>query len=147
MIIRLIAILTLLSPALLGWGVASNAERSCCGPETMVDSASADHCAAPALVQRCDAATRSVLHGCCSDATVCTCGLRDAPAEPAAPKAPLPSRTNRDVTATISHHRVEVGFNFDHFAGLAAQRPGATVVLTSLRRNNEALSMLGIWRT
>jgi hypothetical protein len=73
--------------------------------------------------------------------------MRRAPERENAPKAPLPSRSDRDAPATLDAAPASVISGLDRRAALAAVRPTTLVILTALRTNNDALAFLSVWRT
>ena len=147
MILRLIAILTLLTPALLGWGMAPDADRSCCATPAGVDAEN-QHCASQIVEGSAGCGDASATaHACCNGAPECACGMRRAPQRENAPKAPLPSRSDRDAPATLDVAPASVMSGLDRRAALAAVRPTTLVILTALRTNNDALAFLSVWRT
>lgn len=147
-IIRLIAILTLLSPALLGWGAAPSVDRSCCEPRVSSVAVETGHCASRATERaaRCGdkPATR---HACCDGSSECSCGMRQAPDRRDAPKAPLPSRGERDASTAIGSASAAALVGYERSRALMPVRPVRTVILTALRTNNDALAFLSVWRT
>lgn len=145
-IIRLITILTLLSPGLLGWGIAQRNDRPCCEPRSAIE-AGTEHCSSPSakLGSGCGGAS-AARHACCSGAPECACGVRALPERQDAPKAPLPSRGDRDASATPGVMSSTTVSGIDPLAALEPMRPASLVIFTALRTHNDALAFLSVWR-
>lgn len=145
MILRLVAILTLLSPALVGLGRASKQMGTCCEASVVVATA-AENCASSAPDALCES-PRDRQHECCTGAAECICGIRQAPEPPQAPKTPLPSRSDHNTAATLYRDPGQTLAEHDVRAARMPQRPVVLVILTALRTNNDALAFLSVWRT
>lgn len=73
--------------------------------------------------------------------------MRQAPDRRDAPKAPLPSRGERDASTALGSGSATALVGYERSTALMPVRPVRTVILTALRTNNDALAFLSVWRT